>query len=813
MRPLLRPILGLVGLAALLVACSSDNERDRTGGALTDPTTANALTDYWNAGDQAGSSLATADDAWATFATLAADPATPADQIDAAAHGFAAACTLASERLDAWADLERQINAYGGAKSEIDEASRAAAAATLDAAVTAVQQGGEALVVSWRALGGLASVRTALADPDGTILVTGWLAGALDERIVARDAAVLDAIAAADDRGGLLPLDQIPGVDPAGRQAGYRDLHDDHPVKLACRAAVPRWDTAERNASLALLERAARGQLRWFADVGAGGSVLADLPGHLAALGEVVANPHEVTLDLRDGGSGDPIVGNSMVLLRRLGQPGEQPRLALLQDVSAQCLMDVPAGQYDVVAMAAGWARAVAPALATSDGMLAPLHLTHLADGALLFDGIVAPAMSGANARVDLTAPAASALGDPLSFAWDVRGPEVTSLIGAGARASFVPATAGQYTAAVTVSDLAGNAVTDSVHIDVAPFAVSVFRTDFVTEQIVDGKFNPGEVDTLQLWVANRGDTDVVGVASLTGKHGLDVNLSDVPWTLAAGRQTRWNVAVPIPADYDRDRAYLDFAFTVDGHTLVQELEYRVDFYVTLDMIRSPQTSRILTISGLVANPALATAELVIDRDRDAVYQVPLDNGAFEQVVILPGAQETRRVRVNLSAESGQRREEARAGFMAAITPADFRATLFWDTNGTDVDLWVTDPTGEKCYFANRNTASGLELDVDDVTGYGPENITGEMDLPPGQYLVQVHYYSDHGTNLASDCTVVITLLEGTPQETITSFDQVLTDNQVWSVCTVTWDGSAVTGVQPGRGHPTALQADRLPAK
>lgn len=813
MRPLLRPILGLVGLAALLVACSSDNERDRTGGALTDPTTANALTDYWNAGDQAGSSLATADDAWATFATLAADPATPADQIDAAAHGFAAACTLASERLDAWADLERQINAYGGAKSEIDEASRAAAAATLDAAVTAVQQGGEALVVSWRALGGLASVRTALADPDGTILVTGWLAGALDERIVARDAAVLDAIAAADDRGGLLPLDQIPGVDPAGRQAGYRDLHDDHPVKLACRAAVPRWDTAERNASLALLERAARGQLRWFADVGAGGSVLADLPGHLAALGEVVASPHEVTLDLRDGGSGDPIVGNSMVLLRRLGQPGEQPRLALLQDVSAQCLMDVPAGQYDVVAMAAGWARAVAPALATSDGMVAPLHLTHLADGALLFDGIVAPAMSGANARVDLTAPAASALGDPLSFAWDVRGPEVTSLIGAGARASFVPAAAGQYTAAVTVSDLAGNAVTDSVHIDVAPFAVSVFRTDFVTEQIVDGKFNPGEVDTLQLWVANRGDTDVVGVASLTGKHGLDVNLSDVPWTLAAGRQTRWNVAVPIPADYDRDRAYLDFAFTVDGHTLVQELEYRVDFYVTLDMIRSPQTSRILTISGLVANPALATAELVIDRDRDAVYQVPLDNGAFEQVVILPGAQETRRVRVNLSAESGQRREEARAGFMAAITPADFRATLFWDTNDTDVDLWVTDPTGEKCYFANRNTASGLELDVDDVTGYGPENITGEADLPPGQYLVQVHYFSDHGTNQASDCTVVITLLEGTPQETITSFDQVLTDNQVWSVCTVTWDGSVVTGVQPGRVRPAALQADRLPAK
>ncbi|MEZ4388963.1 MAG: hypothetical protein R3D98_15565 [Candidatus Krumholzibacteriia bacterium] len=270
---------------------------------------------------------------------------------------------------------------------------------------------------------------------------------------------------------------------------------------------------------------------------------------------------------------------------------------------------------------------------------------------------------------------------------------------------------------------------------------------------------------------------------------------------------------MPIPADYDQDRARLDFTFTVDGETLVQELDYRVDFYVELDFIRSPQTSRILTISGLVANPALETAELVIDRDRDAIYHLPLENGAFEQVVILPGADETRRVHLNVSAQSGLRREEARGGFMAAITPADFRATLFWDTNGTDVDLWVTDPDGEKCYFAHKTTASGLELDVDDVTGYGPENITGEADLPPGDYLVQVHYYSDHGTGLASDCTVLITLLEGTEAESVVPYEQVITDNQVWTVCTVTWDGAQVTRVRPGREAPVALQRDAVPAK
>ncbi len=285
MRPLLRPFIGLIGLMALLVACSSDDDRDRGGDALTDPMTADALADYWDAGDQAGASLATADDLWATFAALAADPDTPAAEAMTAAHAYAEACTLASNQLEQWATLEDRVNSYGGAKSEIDEAARNAAAAALETATTAALRGGESLIVSWQVLGGLASLRTALSDPEGTLPVTGWLAEALAVRVQSRDSAVLDAIAADDDHGGLLPLDEIPGASPGSREAGYLDLDGDHPVKLACRAAVPRWDTAERSTSLVLLERAARGRLRWFADAGAGGSALADLPDHLVGRG------------------------------------------------------------------------------------------------------------------------------------------------------------------------------------------------------------------------------------------------------------------------------------------------------------------------------------------------------------------------------------------------------------------------------------------------------------------------------------------------------------------------------------------------
>ena len=139
--------------------------------------------------------------------------------------------------------------------------------------------------------------------------------------------------------------------------------------------------------------------------------------------------------------------------------------------------------------------------------------------------------------------------------------------------------------------------------------------------------------------------------------------------------------------------------------------------------------------------------------------------------------------------------------------------SLFWDTNGTDVDLWVTDPDGEKCYFANQTTASGLELDVDDVTGYGPENITGESDLPAGEYLVQVHYYSDHGTGLATEATVMLTMHEGTDQASVVTDSQTIGDGDVWTVATVVWDGTEVVSVTPAPRERITVVPRALPAK
>ena len=73
----------------------------------------------------------------------------------------------------------------------------------------------------------------------------------------------------------------------------------------------------------------------------------------------------------------------------------------------------------------------------------------------------------------------------------------------------------------------------------------------------------------------------------------------------------------------------------------------------------------------------------------------------------------------------------------------DIFATLTWNKEG-DVDLWLIEPGGNKIYYANPTSPTGGQLDYDNVTGYGPENIFYEGTPPTGTYEVWVHYYSEY---------------------------------------------------------------------
>jgi len=76
------------------------------------------------------------------------------------------------------------------------------------------------------------------------------------------------------------------------------------------------------------------------------------------------------------------------------------------------------------------------------------------------------------------------------------------------------------------------------------------------------------------------------------------------------------------------------------------------------------------------------------------------------------------------------------------------RVEMFWNSDGTDMDTHLLNPdasswfNGDDCYYANcvGGNGWGASLDIDDVDGFGPENIN--METPsPGTYRVGVHAF------------------------------------------------------------------------
>ncbi len=72
------------------------------------------------------------------------------------------------------------------------------------------------------------------------------------------------------------------------------------------------------------------------------------------------------------------------------------------------------------------------------------------------------------------------------------------------------------------------------------------------------------------------------------------------------------------------------------------------------------------------------------------------------------------------------------------------RFNLTWNTTGADLDLYVTDPSGETISYQNTTSASGGELDVDCISSCTNENITWVDGGPSGTYSYFVNNLSSN---------------------------------------------------------------------
>lgn len=99
----------------------------------------------------------------------------------------------------------------------------------------------------------------------------------------------------------------------------------------------------------------------------------------------------------------------------------------------------------------------------------------------------------------------------------------------------------------------------------------------------------------------------------------------------------------------------------------------------------------------------------------------------------------------------------------------DLAVKLSWNTDSSDIDLHVTEPSGEKCYYQNPDSRSGGHLTSDITDGFGPELYTLKS-APAGKYKIQLVFYSrnQNRTQASAQATVEIIQNYGRSNEKIT---------------------------------------------
>jgi Ca-activated chloride channel homolog len=92
--------------------------------------------------------------------------------------------------------------------------------------------------------------------------------------------------------------------------------------------------------------------------------------------------------------------------------------------------------------------------------------------------------------------------------------------------------------------------------------------------------------------------------------------------------------------------------------------------------------------------------------------------------------------------------------------PLDLRVLMTWDADNADMDLWVTDPNGEKCFYGAPASYQGGRMSRDFTQGYGPEEFSLRH-AKPGKYKIEANYYGNRQQVVAGSTTLQVKLSTG----------------------------------------------------
>ena len=152
---------------------------------------------------------------------------------------------------------------------------------------------------------------------------------------------------------------------------------------------------------------------------------------------------------------------------------------------------------------------------------------------------------------------------------------------------------------------------------------------------------------------------------------------------------------------------------------------------------------------------ALAYFELALSGNWDARF------GNFRKIVRLDYLRFLRSTPMSEFTAEGRtlaKKRTSQLGSSIGIDKADLVVTITWNTDATDVDLHIVEPSGEEVYYEHPESQSTGGKLTDDVTeGYGPEMYVLE-NAPSGKFEIFARYYEDNrnraGTRTKAYATV-----------------------------------------------------------
>ncbi len=87
--------------------------------------------------------------------------------------------------------------------------------------------------------------------------------------------------------------------------------------------------------------------------------------------------------------------------------------------------------------------------------------------------------------------------------------------------------------------------------------------------------------------------------------------------------------------------------------------------------------------------------------------------------------------------------------------PVAVRVILNWNQMDVDIDMHVTEPNGEECYYAQKTTEAGARFSKDFTQGYGPEQYL-LRNAVKGKYKITSNFYGETTLTENGPATVMV---------------------------------------------------------